>query len=63
MLFRSSFYDDGLRVVGDRIFVLRGLRAARRAESGDGEEDEAAEPMSVTCYQLSPGTGVVAGSR
>ncbi len=59
----GNFYDDGLRLVGDRLFVLRGLRAAERAESGDGEEDEDAEPMSVTCYRLSSGTGAVAGSR
>jgi hypothetical protein len=59
--------DDGIHLVGDRLFVLRGLRAAQRAERGDGEEDEDededAEPMSVACYRISSGTGVVAGSR
>ncbi len=59
----GNFYDDGLRLVGDRLFVLRGLRAAQRAERGDGEEDEDAEPMSVACYRLSSGTGAVAGSH
>jgi hypothetical protein len=59
----GDFRDDGLHLVGDRLFVTRGLRAAQRAERGGGEEDEDAEPMSVTCYQLSSGTGVVAGSK
>jgi hypothetical protein len=59
----GDFHDDGLRLVGDRLFVLRGLRAAQRAERGDGDEDEDADPMSVTCYQISSGTGVVAGSH
>ena len=59
----GDFYDDGIHLVGDRLFVLRGLRAAQRAERGDGEEDEDAEPMSVACYRISSGTGVVAGSR
>jgi len=50
----GSFVDDGLYIVGDRVFVARGLRAALRAERGDGDEDADAyaEPMSVACYEL-----------
>ena len=59
----GDFRDDGFHFVGDRLFVTRGFRAAQRAERGEGDEDEDAEPMSVKCYQLSSGTGAVAGSR
>lgn len=50
----GDFADDGLHLVGERLFVLRGLRAAERAArgAGDEEEDAEAEPMSVACYEL-----------
>ena len=60
----GSFRDDGLHLVGNRLFVTRGFQAALRADRGIGEdEDEEAEPMSVICYELGEAIGSVAGSR
>lgn len=53
---RGDYLNDGLHVVGDRLFVVTGLRSARRSMFGAGEtaeEDDAdAEPMGVICYDL-----------
>lgn len=61
----GSFRDDGIHIVGDRVYVARGLRAAERAargaEESEAEEVEAA-PMSLACYQLATATSSVAGS-
>ena len=60
----GSFRDDGIHLVGDRVFVTRGFQAALRADRGiGGEEDEEAEPMSVICYRIAPDVGAVAGGR
>ncbi|MDH3197815.1 MAG: 6-bladed beta-propeller [Candidatus Krumholzibacteria bacterium] len=51
----GSYRDDGIHLVGDRLYLVRGLRAARVAmfglESG-AEPDAEAEAMSVACYDL-----------
>lgn len=53
----GGFRDDGIEVVGDRLFVIKSLRAARRAmfslEDGEGTGEAAAEPVSVLCYDIS----------
>lgn len=61
----GSLVDDGLYLVGDRVYLTRGLRAAERAERGDGDEDEDedAEPMSVACYRMGSGSSAVAGGH
>jgi hypothetical protein len=60
----GSFREDGIHLVGDRVFVTRGFQAALRADRGIGtDEDEGAEPMSVVCYQLASDVGAVAGGR
>jgi hypothetical protein len=54
----GDFKEDGLHLVDNRVFVIKGLRSAARAMrgmGGDGEEDEgmeASEPMSVVCYSM-----------
>lgn len=55
----GNFRDDGVRVVGDHLFVIRQLRSAQEAMRGTesdaaSNESEEAEPMSVVCYRLSP---------
>ena len=59
----GSFEDDGLHFVGERMYVVRGLRSAQDAmhgEGGGGEEEEDPGPMAVICYDLS---GIVKASR
>jgi hypothetical protein len=51
----GDYLDDGLHIVGDRLYVVTGLRSARRAMFGAGEEsedEEEAEPMGVICYDI-----------
>lgn len=55
--------DDGLYLVGDRLFVARGFEAALRADRGIGDGDDDAEPMSIVCYELATDIGTVAGGR
>ena len=53
ILGEGSFQDDGIRIDGDQLFILRGLRDARDAERGNGDgEDQDAEPMSVVSCRL-----------
>lgn len=60
----GDFRDDGIHLVGDRVFVTRGFQAALRADRGIGsDEDQDAEPMSVICYRIASDVGAVAGSR
>lgn len=47
----ASFRDDDLHVFGDRLFVLRGQRAALRNQRGQ-DDDREATPMTVGCYRL-----------
>ena len=52
---KGSYAEDGLHIVNDRLYVVTGLRSARRAQIGEGEgsEDDADdEPMGVICYDL-----------
>jgi hypothetical protein len=48
----GDFHDDGLRLIGNRLFVLRGLRAALLTSRGEGDESENVIPMSIVCYDL-----------
>jgi len=48
----GNFHDDGMRLYGNRLFLLRGLRAAQLNSRGEGEESEDSIPMSVVCYEL-----------
>ncbi len=55
----GSYVDDGFHVVGNRLYVVKGLASAQRARFGGNDDDEEeeiedAEPMSVVCYDLSP---------
>ncbi|UCG51364.1 MAG: 6-bladed beta-propeller [Candidatus Latescibacterota bacterium] len=54
----GSYRDDGFHIVKDRLYVVTGLRSARRAMFGGGEggaeEEDTGEPMSVICYDLGP---------
>ena len=54
----GDYIKDGIHVVGDRLYVVTGLRSARRAMFGvgdDSEDDDSdAEPMGVICYDLGP---------
>jgi hypothetical protein len=54
----GSYRDDGFYVVKDRLYVVTGLRSARRAmfggSEGETEEEDTGEPMSVICYDLGP---------
>ncbi|NNF05163.1 MAG: 6-bladed beta-propeller [Candidatus Eisenbacteria bacterium] len=49
--------DDGFRLIGDHLFVLRHQSSARQsmfsAGGGEEDEDEEAEPMEVICYKIS----------
>ena len=60
----GSFDADGLHFVGDRMYVVRGLRSAQDAMHGEGggggEDAEDPGPMAVICYDLS---GIVKASR
>jgi hypothetical protein len=63
----GDFVDDGIHFVGDKLYVVKGLRSARRAQHGgrEGEEMseeelESAEPVALVCYDLG---GIVQGSR
>ena len=57
----GSFDADGLHFVGDRMYVVRGLRSAQDAmHGGGGDEEEDPGPMAVICYDLS---GIVKASR
>lgn len=58
----GSFDADGLHFVGDRMYVVRGLRSAQDAMHGEGggDEDEDVGPMAVICYDLS---GIVKAAR
>jgi hypothetical protein len=52
----GDFVDDGFHFVGDRLFVVKGLRTAFDAMVGGADEDAEPvadpEPMSVICYGL-----------
>jgi hypothetical protein len=54
----GSYAEDGFYLVGERFYVVTGLRSARRAMFGAGEggaeEGEETEPMELVCYQLGP---------
>ncbi len=54
----GNWAEDGFYVVGDRFYVVTGLRSARRAMFGMGEgaetEEEEDEPMTLVCYGLGP---------
>lgn len=54
----GSLEDDGLFIVGDRLFVITDLVSARRGMFGSGDDAEQTEeepaPMSVICYDLAP---------
>jgi hypothetical protein len=56
---QGDYGEDGLYIVGDRLYIVTDLRSARRSMFG-GDEDEAdeeeydEEPMSVICYDLAP---------
>jgi len=60
----GSYRDDGLHFVGDRLYVVRGLRSAQDAMYGEGgdseDEDEEPEPMAIICYDLA---GIVKAAR
>jgi hypothetical protein len=59
----GSYAEDGFYVVGDRFYVVTGLRSARRAMFGGSEgaagAGDDAEPMVVICYELA-GKGAAA---
>jgi hypothetical protein len=49
--------EDGLHMVKNRVFIVKGLQAAARAMRGAGDDEEEeveedAEPMSVICYGM-----------
>jgi hypothetical protein len=54
----GAYAEDGVHLVGNRLYVIKGLRSAQRAqmggEGGDiGEEEmENAEPVALVCYDL-----------
>jgi hypothetical protein len=52
----GDYAEDGFYLVKDRLYVVKGLRSARRAMLGAGEgaepEEDDAEPMAVTCYDI-----------
>jgi hypothetical protein len=54
----GNYGDDGIKIEGDRLVVLKGLRAAQRAlyagmgDDSSQDEEEEAEPMSIVCYRL-----------
>jgi hypothetical protein len=56
----GDYDEDGFHLVGDRLFVITGVRSARdamRGAFGEGEEDQADEEvraLSVICYELGP---------
>ena len=55
----GNYREDGFHIVGDRLYVVTGLRSAQEAMRGGSEEqeediDEEAEPMSVLCYHIGP---------
>jgi len=57
----GNFRKDGIEIAGDHLFIIRQLRSAERAMDADEldepvDEDEDAEPMSILCYRLTPGT-------
>ncbi|MCH7549815.1 MAG: hypothetical protein IH969_09820 [Candidatus Krumholzibacteriota bacterium] len=60
----GNYSDDGIHFVGDRLFVVLGLRSAQSAMRGgeDGEEvdEEDARPMAVICYDIG---GIVEAGR
>jgi len=53
---KGNYAEDGFYVVGDRFYVVTGLRSARRAMFGAGEgaeeEGEEGEPTMLICYEL-----------
>ena len=48
----GDFHDDELRLYGNRLYLLRGLRAAQLTSRGEGDESEDAIPMSIVCFEL-----------
>jgi hypothetical protein len=60
----GRYAEDGFYVVGDRFYVVTGLRSARRAMFGGSEgaagEGDDTEPMVVICYELA---GTVAAAQ
>lgn len=54
---RGNWARDGFHLVGDRFYVVTGLRSARSAMFGTGEGavvEEEEGPMSLVCYGLGP---------
>ncbi|MCP4293906.1 MAG: 6-bladed beta-propeller [bacterium] len=47
----GNFHDDGIRIIDNRLFVLKGLRAAGLTERGDGDEEDTT-PLSIVCFRL-----------
>jgi hypothetical protein len=55
----GNWARDGFHAVGDRFYVVTGLRSARRAMFGTGEgseTDDEGEPMTLICYSLGGGS-------
>jgi hypothetical protein len=54
----GNFDRDEFHLIGDRLFVVTGVRSARRALRGSSteevEEADEAELLSVICYDLAP---------
>ncbi len=55
----GTFVDDGFHFIKDRLYVVRGLRSARRAMFAGFDDDSEAEDeeemaMNVICYDLRP---------
>jgi len=53
----ANFTEDGFHFAGNRLIVVKGYRASRRAMfaglTGGEDEEEEVEPLSVVCYDLS----------
>jgi hypothetical protein len=54
----ANFTEDNYYFAGDRLVLVKGYRASRRAmfadlTGGEDGEDEDVEPLSVVCYDLS----------
>lgn len=52
----GSLRDDGIEIIGDRLYVVKGLRSARRAMFSMGDPESSGEtdtePVKVLCYNL-----------
>jgi len=54
----ANFTEDNYYFADDRLVIVKGYRASRKAmfaglTGGEGEEEEEVEPLSVVCYDLS----------